>query len=467
MASANKRITQDTFDDVVKENMEEFDMAPEEALQEAIQQFESQGVNLSNIIKTLQIGDGDGVIVHAVLKALEELQSMLNEPEDMVNKEKLVSNLQTFQTECDTDMARRSLAATNKAFQTLYSLTQRYKGDLVLLVKVLDSLCSLCNGQPDLIDEGGMLVLFEIVKENTTNEAVLLSTIKAIRLTCVMHEKNRQTYVKQGLIPLMLTVIKDNKERPLVVREACSTLRGLTVDDDIRVPFGKAHDHAKMIVEEGALKIILETMPVYTGDTVTIGELCSTLGKLAVRNEFCQEIVDLGGLKMVLQILTENVKSQVIVKQVLGMLKAIAGNDNVKVAIVNAGGIVYILEAVNKHIKHPSICEAGCGAIAAITLRQPANCNAVMEANGALVIVTAMQIHKNVDGLQKQACMALRNLVARSREYCDVILELGAESLIRDARKTCDDEAKAALRDLGCEVDLKCLWKGENHQLAR
>ncbi len=49
----------------------------------------------------------------------------------------------------------------------------------------------------------------------------------------------------------------------------------------------------------------------YAGDTVTIGELCSTLGKLAVRNEFCQEIVDLGGLKMVLQILTENIKSQV------------------------------------------------------------------------------------------------------------------------------------------------------------
>ena len=40
---ATKRITQETFDEVVKENIDEFDMTSEEALSEAIQQFESQG----------------------------------------------------------------------------------------------------------------------------------------------------------------------------------------------------------------------------------------------------------------------------------------------------------------------------------------------------------------------------------------------------------------------------------------
>lgn len=35
-------ITQETYDEVVKENMEEFDMTPEEAVKEAIAQFEAQ-----------------------------------------------------------------------------------------------------------------------------------------------------------------------------------------------------------------------------------------------------------------------------------------------------------------------------------------------------------------------------------------------------------------------------------------
>ena len=42
-------------------------------------------------------------------------------------------------------------------------------------------------------------------------------------------------------------------------KEACGALRVMTFDDDIRVPFGHAHDHAKMIVQEnGGLKVLIE-----------------------------------------------------------------------------------------------------------------------------------------------------------------------------------------------------------------
>lgn len=41
---ASKRITQETFDAAVRENIEEFEMGPEEAVKEAVEQFESQGM---------------------------------------------------------------------------------------------------------------------------------------------------------------------------------------------------------------------------------------------------------------------------------------------------------------------------------------------------------------------------------------------------------------------------------------
>lgn len=40
---ASKRITQETFDAAVRENIEEFEMGTEEAIREAVEQFESQG----------------------------------------------------------------------------------------------------------------------------------------------------------------------------------------------------------------------------------------------------------------------------------------------------------------------------------------------------------------------------------------------------------------------------------------
>lgn len=70
---------------------------------------------------------------------------------------------------------------------------------------------------------------------------------------------------------------------------------------------------------------------------------------------------------------------------------------------------------------------------------------------------------------QKQACMLLRNLVSRMRNYSQPILEMGAEALIAQALKThqdCGDVGKAALRDLGCQVELRELWTGKHGSLT-
>lgn len=55
-----KVISQETFDDVVKENIVEFSMEIDEAKQETIKQFEAQGINLANIIKDLTINVESG-----------------------------------------------------------------------------------------------------------------------------------------------------------------------------------------------------------------------------------------------------------------------------------------------------------------------------------------------------------------------------------------------------------------------
>lgn len=57
--------------------------------------------------------------------------------------------------------------------------------------------------------------------------------------------------------------------------------------------------------------------------------------------------------------------------------------------------------------------------------------------------------------------------MARNRENCGAVIALGAEELINMAMTFPDvcDEAKAALRDLGCKVELTERWKGEKGSL--
>ena len=58
--------------------------------------------------------------------------------------------------------------------------------------------------------------------------------------------------------------------------------------------------------------------------------------------------------------------------------------------------------------------------------------------------------------------------MSRMENYKKIILEMGAEALIIQAiqnHQDCGDLGKAALRDLGCHVELRELWTGKHGSL--
>ena len=99
------------------------------------------------------------------------------------------------------------------------------------------------------------------------------------------------------------------------------------------------------------------------------------------------------------------------------------------------------------------IAEHGCGIFTAMSLRQPNNALAIVEANGIHHILTAMKAFPNKVPLQRQGCLALRNIASRlTVETKQVVLDAGAEDvlkLIAARHQESIDEAFAALRDLG------------------
>ncbi|XP_040842149.1 armadillo repeat-containing protein 6 isoform X2 [Ochotona curzoniae] len=466
---ASKRIAQETFDAAVRENIQEFEMEPEEAVREAVEQFESQGVDLSNIVKVAPKVSADGLTepTHDVLKALDDLQESVT----LSRPQEAAAQLARFCEHCRAHKGSHFLAAQHGAYPVILAAWKLAAGDPGLVLPALNALSSLTDGQPDLLDPQGLQLLVTTLARHADAADLTCSGLRCVRHACLKHEHNRQGLVKAGVLPLLTEAVARHGRHADVVREACWALRVMTFDDDIRVPFGHAHDHAKMIVQENqGLKVLIEAAKAFPDNPGVLGELCSTLARLAVRNEFCQEIVDLGGLAVLVTLLANCSEHQDLVKQVLSALRAIAGNDDVKDAIVRAGGTDSIVAAMTRHLASPQVCEQSCAALCVLALRKPENCRVIVEGGGALAALRAMKTHPQEVGVQKQACMLIRNLVARSQAFCKPILELGAEALIAQARaahRDCEDVAKAALRDLGCRVELRELWTGQKGDLAQ
>ena len=209
------------------------------------------------IIKDASLYGSDGeVSVHPVVKAIESLSLALDQEEPPVSE--IEQYLQTLQSECDIDLSHRCFAGKNNAYQVLLKSVRTNKTKKDLLEKSLLALCSLCNGQPDLLDDLGVTTLMELVKESHDDVRIMELAVKLIRLNCIKHELNRRAFVKADLIKELVEILVEHKNSAVIVKEVSCSLRAFTLDDDIRVPFGSAHENAKKIVLEGnALETLL------------------------------------------------------------------------------------------------------------------------------------------------------------------------------------------------------------------
>ena len=106
-----KKITQETFDEVVKENIEEFDMKQDEAIFDAYKQFASQGVDLTDIDISGGVGRQEMLDSIAVLASHGSLrtENVISECEDKINL--VIRTLDNLSSLCSNqhDLAKRNL----------------------------------------------------------------------------------------------------------------------------------------------------------------------------------------------------------------------------------------------------------------------------------------------------------------------------------------------------------------------
>lgn len=135
---AAKVISQETYDEVLKENIIEFSMSVDEARDESIQQFEAQGINLANVIKDLTINEETGdPIMYESIDAIKE-HSVKNKK---LSNEQLQRQLDIFMSELSKSIAHRVQASKNNTQQYLINIIG---SELSQTVHEKDSVSAFC-----------------------------------------------------------------------------------------------------------------------------------------------------------------------------------------------------------------------------------------------------------------------------------------------------------------------------------
>ncbi|XP_062704902.1 armadillo repeat-containing protein 6 homolog [Aedes albopictus] len=455
-----KVITQETFDDVVKENIVEFSMSVEESREETVKQFEAQGINLANIIKDLNLNADSGVpLLNEAVEWLKSNQANLAGE----NQEDVCKRLGTLATECKLSVPHRVLAAKLGAYEMIVEVLDKEKElNKEVISKLVAAANSIINKQPDIFSFKSLEVVSRLLK-NETDKTIVCDLLRWLQKACILHEMNRQMIMEDSptLKHLKTLVGHDESE---VVKNVCALFRYLILDDDIRVEFGKAHEHARTLAVE-TLTDITKLLFKFKSDQDLVCDLLLTVASLTVRNEFCQVVEDAGGLKFIMDAMVEFPDSIKILRESCKLLKALAGNDSVKSHIIQNGAAPLLESALNRHKDNEPFARHALVCVATLALREKDNSKALFETGIPETIVQTMKIHPTSKVVQRNGAWSIRNMVSRSRDQCDTFISHGAEDVLNQAltdHPTIAHDVKSALRDLGCKVHLNEEWKAQS-----
>jgi len=481
--SVRVMISQETFDDTVKETMDDFDMSFAEALQETIDQFSLQGVDLRNI---KQDNPADRVNVSAGVKAACEAlragvlateAAPLTKVEGSEEEVRLVTNdvkaatlsaLADLLAEANISDERRSAAGDEGAIGILSAVLTWMTRDKEITCATFDALQSLFKLHQNREAAAGCCnptsgAVMNALAHHINDDLVQEKGMAAVRMSMTKFEWMKNTFDESGIIDLLVTVLKAHSDKPKVCKITCTVMRQLVLRDDLGEQTDQCFDRSLLLNQKKALQEACTVLRNYQNNIEIVPVVLSTLACAALNQSNVDALVRCGVRDIALDIFKENPEHTGLVRDACFILGSLSMLDEQKKIIGQGEGMALIISAMDRHRSDKGVLSKSLKAIAVLTLRMPINATRLAETGSMPLILDIMRGNMDKPALQASCLTLIRNVVARNQELVATLKDEGVEELVRRASGLpgCNELAFAALRDLHCDVTFKEEWKGD------
>ncbi|WOL19981.1 armadillo repeat-containing protein 6 [Canna indica] len=462
-SAGGRTISQEAFEALVAENIEDLGMEPDEALEDALQTLTLQGVDLSGIIKC--IPGVSSTKDNPVIQTLDKLKGVVsslgsskwNTATKDPNSQELVKLIDTLYGLCSIEGSdNATITSRNGGVELLTSICSsldvEFETPLTLSLKALSSILHDIQTRELFRQNGGPKIVADILK-GSSNPVILDSCFAVVVAASTSDEILKELFIDLKIDEIVMKILKEHSKDNLY--NLYDAIRVLLTPDDNRVVASQVYGYARQFAKVGIADVLVKAL--CEGLSLSsLSSACIALKAVAVNDEICKSIAESGGIDATLQCLDESCdrNNKTIARTCCSLLSKLAGSDANKNAIVEIGGLDRLMKLSSKFSEDPSVLQEVMCIITVLSLRSPENAARAVEAGAADLVLQAMQKFPTSFQMQRQACLMIRNLVVRNPENRTILINNGIEKLIRKAKgshESCKDAATAALRDLGLD----------------
>ncbi|MBA0733342.1 hypothetical protein Gogos_017371 [Gossypium gossypioides] len=469
-----RTISQEAFDELVKENIDDLGMDPAEALEDAIQTLSLQGVDLSGIVKCVP-GEG-GIKDHPAMQCLDKLNQLNADSkdqfggQDLVQITALLNDLSELCISNKEDSGNAAIVAKNGGIELVCLICSKIPTEsrqcLVSCFKAMASLLTDVQSTESFRASGGPKIVVGILSDGIRDLDILNSGFTVVAAAASGNEVVKQSLMDLRVDELILQVLSGQTQGS--IQSLYDAIRVLLTSDDNRVVASEVYGYARRFAKIGIAKALVESL--HGGlSSPSLVSASIALKAVAVNDEICKSIADAGGIDVLLKCVDDSgeqrnktvartscsllsksctmvpfKKGFSIVGDVILELRAFvyfksvnlnytdyeseAGSDSNKSAIVEKGGMDKLIKLSARFSDDPSVLQEVMAIISVLCLRSPDNATRAIEAGAGDLAIQAMQK--------------------------TLLLNNGIDKFIRKAKEnheSCKDAATDALRDLGLD----------------
>ncbi|XAR72877.1 hypothetical protein NMG60_11019663 [Bertholletia excelsa] len=453
-----RTISQEAFDEMVKENMDELGMEPAEALQDAIETLTLQGVDLSGIVTC--VPGGGTMMDNPVMKSLERLKQLNSDWTDRIGDQKdvdeMVALLDKLGDLCSTE-GNAAIATRNGGVELICSVASKLRGGcdqgLVSALKTLASLLHDVQSSEIFQKSDGPKMVVAILTGGNQNLNVLNGGFSVVAASAAGNEIVKESFMGLKIDELIIQILSTHGNGS--ISSLYDAIRVLLTPDDNRVVASQVYGYARRFAKTGIAEALVGLLKEGISSPSLISAAVA-LKAVAVNDEICRSIAESGGIDAILRCIDDSGEQgdKTVARVCCSLLSKLAGSDANKITIVEKGGMDRLIKLSARFFDDPSVLQEVMSLISVLCLRSPANASCAIEAGAGDLALQAMQRFPGAHQMQRNACLMIRNIVVRNPENRTLLLNNGIEKIIRKAKEnheSCKGAATDALRDLGLD----------------
>ncbi|KAM7474920.1 hypothetical protein LguiB_022163 [Lonicera macranthoides] len=457
---AVRSISQQAFDEMVKENMDDLDMDPTEALRDAIETLTLQGVDLSGIATCIP---GESTVTdNPVIQSLERLKELSSDWADRINEDgelgEVLGLLDKLTDLCRVEgLGNAAIATRNGGLELVCLICSKLSSGCSRgLVSALNTMASFLHdlqSTETFKNSGGPKMLVGILNDGTENVNVLNSGFSVVAAAATGNEVLKELFMDLKIEEIIAIILR--KCGKLAIPSLYDAIRVLLTADDNRVVASQVYGYARKFAKIGIAESLVDSLREGLSSPSLVSASIA-LKSVAVNDEICRSVAEVGGIDAVLCCIDDSGEqgNTTVAKACCSLLSKLAGSDANKNAIVEKRGMDRLIKLSARFSDDPSVIQEVISIICTLSLRSPDNAACAVEAGAGDLAIQSMQKFPRAHLLQKNSCLMIRNLVVRNPENRSLLLNNGIEKIIRKAKEnhqSCKAAATDALRDLGLD----------------